>query len=169
MLGHKALKWIENKATGKGPRSCVECTLGEGYVADGASITALQNGYQKDFGVTDYEDYSFIFESKVSRSDFMHTFKHRQHAGDRLIPRANFHFIVTTKGIVTLDEIPEFWGWLVESGHGLRMEKMATLCPQSKEHLYEFAYRILRHTTAWKNYNVDRFNQIDKLLNWVQP
>jgi hypothetical protein len=106
-LSHKALVWLEDKATARGSRSCVELQLGEGYVADAGAICGLQYKWCRRFYLEpkegDSDDYSFIFETKVSKSDFDNTFKRKTHKGDRLQPRANFHFVVTTKGEVLKD------------------------------------------------------------------
>lgn len=148
----RSLLWLSNQATGKGIRSAPEITLGEGYVADAGAILRPQyavecklfNGPFKEHEQDHLYDFSFVVEAKVSRSDFRNTFVSGHHFGDRLTPRGNFHFIVAAKGVCSIEEVPTFWGLLEESGKGLAVKKWPVYCHQSKEHLYEFAYRILR-------------------------
>jgi hypothetical protein len=162
-LIRRALVWLSYRATQRGIRCCSEVILGDGYVADGAAVLGLQFGYLTDFikgyhdlrvanGWPDTDDFSFVIESKVSKSDFDKTFKHKQHGGDRMKPRANFHFIVTTEKVreAVQSYHTDFWGIMVESRTGVRIVKMPVFCPHPIEHLHEFAYRILRYTKHGK-------------------
>lgn len=161
-LTRRALTWLSNISTQKGIRCAPEVTLGQGYVADGAAILNLQfqwdckffitpyHKLRKENGYIDVDDFTFIIESKASRSDLQKTFCNNGHFGDRMKPRANFHFIVTSKGIVPDGFYSDFWGILEESGRGLRLKKLPTFCPQSFDHLHEFAYRILRYSDERK-------------------
>lgn len=165
-LAHRSLVWLDVKATQRGIRGCEEVILDDGYVVDAAAIGALQEKWErllvgKEVKIyTDPEhvdDYSFVFESKVSRSDFMNTFKRGNHTGDRLKAIANFHFIVTPKGLVTHSEVPEFWGLLEKSGHGLRLMKHPKYMKDTVLSLPEMAYKILRSShvskfTLWTDY-----------------
>lgn len=150
-LAQRALVWLEGKATGRGIRGCEEIILAEGYVADSVAISGLQIaneilflGKRREWNSGESDDLIWVFESKVSRSDFMNTFKRSNHLGDRLTPIGNFHFVVTPKGLVKPEEVPTFWGLLERSGQGLRVTKMPELCETTKEKLYEIAYCILR-------------------------
>lgn len=168
-LIRRSLVWLSNIATQKGIRSAPECTLGDGYVADGAAILNLQFQWDCKFFITPYyklrkeknyietDDFTFVIEAKVSKSDFSKTFIHNGHAGDRMKPRGNFHFIVVSKGLA--DHVAscytDFWGILEESRNGLRLVKLPAYCPQSFDHLHEFAYRILRYSDPRKFMLID--------------
>lgn len=156
-LARRALVWLEGKATQRGIRGCEEVQLAEGYVADSAAITGLVNRIERamlgdhyqerrlgngGWGLTD--DYAFVFESKVSRSDFFNTFKRNNHKGDRLSAIGNFHFVVTPKGMLKPEEIPTFWGLLEIGGAGLSAKKSAEYQTMSLTQLHELAYNILR-------------------------
>lgn len=158
-LIRRALCWLSNIATQKGIRGCPEIILSEGYVADGGAIMNLQWKWQCKFMTDeqrlkreiDCDDYTFVIESKASRSDFQKTFVHGKHLGDRLTPKANFHFIVTAKNVVNFpSEIPSFWGHLEESRNGLRLIRAPQYCPQPISSIHEFAYRILRYADVRK-------------------
>lgn len=163
-LIRRSLCWLSNISTGKGIRACPEFILSEGYVADAGAIMNLQLKWACKFMTEDqrlrreinHDDYTFIIESKAFRSDFQKTFVHGNHIGDRLIPKANFHFVVTAKDVVKFpSEIPSFWGHLEESRNGLRLVKLPTYCPQPIESIYEFGYRILRYSDPRKYIIID--------------
>ena len=150
-LAQRALVWLECRATGRGIRGCDEVIIGDGYVADAAAICGLQLAHEKtfigkhrDLAMSELApDYIFIFESKVSRSDFIKTFKNNGHLGDRLSPVGNFHFVVAPKGMVKHDEVPTFWGLLEQSGVGLRIVKMPSYVPTTTDVLKTIGYQIL--------------------------
>lgn len=161
----RAMIWLSNISTGRGIRGCEEVILGEGYVADGVVICGLQykwdrklfdgKGYftlKNQNGWVETDDFSFVIESKVSRSDFRNTFVNPgNHGGDRLIPKGNFHFLVVGKGVIqNTDEVPEMWGVLQESRNGLRLLRTPKFIPQPINNLHEMAYRILRYTKLGK-------------------
>ncbi len=155
-LAHRALVWLEGRATGRGIRGCEEICLKAGYVADSVAISGLTHSNEKLFLGSEYrrkdgnnasgiaDDYVFIFESKVSRADFFNTFKRGNHLGDRMLPVGNFHFVVTPKNMIKAEEVPEFWGLLEQRGTGLGIVKMPTFKEISEQQLHEVAYDILR-------------------------
>jgi len=161
VLSRMALVWLENKATQRGIRGCEEVILGNGYVCDSAAICGLQMAWEKQFVGVDRlndaaDDYSFVFETKVSRSDFLKTFAKNGHIGDRLIQKANFHFVVAAKKIVSADEVPDFWGLLEESRGGLKLVKLPKYLIRTKEQLHEFGYILLRSGHSRKfTYNIE--------------
>lgn len=157
-LIRRSIIWLSNIATQKGIRSCPELTLGEGYVADAGAIMNLQWGWTKKFGCNwsdEGDDFTFVMEAKVSRSDFRKTFIKDDHLGSRLKPIANFHFLVVAKGVlpthlsdeIAIDGVPSFWGVLEESRNGLRLIKIPTYCQSPSMSLHEFGYRILRYSS----------------------
>lgn len=146
-LQRRSLIWLENKCTQRGIRGCEEVILKPGYVCDAAAICGLQFGWQKLWvgdGIQNHQsdDYSFVFETKVSRADYLSTF--RSEESNRLEQLANFHFIVAAKGVVNETEVPEMWGLLVESGQGLKICKQAPYVNHDIRRLHEFAYILLR-------------------------
>lgn len=151
-LARRSLVWLESRSTNRGIRGCEEVILQNGYVADAAAISGLTLTNEKLFtgscerlsNARTSDDYSWVFESKVSRNDFFSTFKYKNHTGDRLTPIANFHFIVCPKNLVTLEEIPTFWGCLEKSGAGLSIKKMPEYIPTELNKLHELSYLILR-------------------------
>lgn len=150
-LAQRALIWLEGRSTGRGIRGCDEVILNDGYVADAVAICGLQLAHEKLFLGTRREsinrdaapDYVFVFESKVSRSDFIKTFKNNGHIGDRMNAEGNFHFVVTPKNMVSHNEVPAFWGLLEQSGGGLKIIKMPTYVPITNEKLRSVGYQIL--------------------------
>ena len=167
-LSEKALIWIGTKATQRGINGNVEVGLREGYVIDALALCRCYNSFEMELfcktqgerirwidrynstGMKDkvdlvaYPDYIFAFETKVSRADFYNTFKNNKHGGDRMKPIGNFHFIVTPKGMLELDEVPLFWGLLEKSGGGLSLKKMPEFCHQYIGWIYEIGYKLLR-------------------------
>jgi hypothetical protein len=154
-LAHRALVWLEGRATNRGIRGCEEICLKAGYVADSVAISGLtmQNeklfleGKKRSVGNSGYgiaDDYVFVFESKVSRADFFNTFKRGNHLGDRMLPVGNFHFVVAPRNLIKADEVPEFWGLLEQRGAGLGIVKMPTFKEITDQELHEVAYTILR-------------------------
>lgn len=90
--------WLSNISTQKGIRGCPEITLREGYVADAGAILNLQMKWDHKFfkgnyysflkntnGWLDTDDFTFVIESKASKSDYDKTFKHNKHLGDRMV------------------------------------------------------------------------------------
>lgn len=178
-LIRRSLIWLSNIATGKGIRGCPEITLCEGYVADAGAIMNLQRAWGNRFFKNTEpsivsDDFTFIVEAKASRSDYMKTFKHGKHFGDRMQPMANFHFIVVASGVlpsylsydVAKEEIPSFWGCLEESRNGLRLIKVPEYCHNPSISLHEFGYRILRYADPRKYMIIDLKEeiQIDQAL-----
>lgn len=164
LLQRRALTWLATLATQRGIRGCEEVILRKGYVCDAAAICGLQWAWQKRFEVgkryaqvpgrqlSEYQasksaqqtdDFSFLFEAKVSKSDYLSTF-HPSKITTRKERIANFQYIVAAKGIWMDWEIPEGWGLLVESGVGLKLVRDAPYVPLPIEKLHEFAYILLR-------------------------
>jgi hypothetical protein len=179
-LARKALIWLESRATQRGIRGCEEVIIGEGYIADAVAISGLtfsqnkifcgKGNVERNYNSKVADDYSFIFESKVSRSDFQTTFGRGYESGNRRIREANFHFVVTPKGLVKPEEVPEFWGLLEKSGAGLSIKKMAQFIEfdSPDECLHGIAYSILRasrygkftlYSDLVKRYRAEQFRQ----------
>ncbi len=148
-LTGKALCWISSKFAARGGRGGFEFRVPgfHGYVADAAAIGNLQGRYAQRFrpqkpGYT-WQEFTMVFESKATRSDFLSTFGKGDRHSNRLVAVANLHWVVAAKGICTPDEVPEFWGLLVESGSGLRELKAPICQEQETENVHRFAYSVL--------------------------
>lgn len=147
-LTKNAVLWLRNMAKPLAFNACPEIKLCDGYVADACVCMHLKS----DWGLSGKRnsEYTFIIESKATFKDFNKTFKNGKHLGDRLIPKANFHFIVIANGIIPDTKlIPSFWGALEYYGNGLRMIKMPSFCAHSEEYMYQFAYQIWTNQIVW--------------------
>ncbi len=158
ILTEKALRWISGRFTFRGGRGGFEYRVPnlEGYTADAAAIGSLQERYIKRylpefnanlnegiFGIYSERYFSMIFESKATRSDFLSTFGSGERHSNRLIPAANLHWVVTSKGVCVPKEVPHFWGLLIESGTGLREEKKPIYQKMKRKEMDRFAHAIL--------------------------
>jgi len=151
--------WVGSRATGKGIRGAREVQVGKGYVADAVFMASLQSRHTITYnpkalsphgGSICLDDYVLVFESKVSRADFLGTYGPGRFI-ERATPVGNLHFVVTPKGLVKPDEVPSFWGLLETSGTGLRQMKAPTFTDLSEADLHRMAHRLL-----WKkNYHRD--------------
>lgn len=121
-LGYRSLIWLSNRATQMGMRGNTEIYLRRGYAVDAVALHHFQYRYDLRYGSLDKvpNTYISLFEIKCSHGDFVSTFIKDNHFGSRLEPFGNFHWIVTPKGLLKKEEIPEFWGLLEASGRGLR-------------------------------------------------
>lgn len=157
-LSRRALVWLATRATNSGIRGAEEIAIKEGYIADAVALSRLKLFYEEKLingtpVIIPTPDYAFVFESKVSRSDFLATFKHDKHAGSRLSPAAHFHFIVTPPKLLSITEIPSFWGLLEQYGSGITLKKLPTFHNLPNNELYEIAYTLLR-STRWSKYTL---------------
>lgn len=142
-LTNKVPGWIGSRTTGAGYQWAAEVSLSEGYVADAVAIASLQGRFWLQAGGT-YEDaiperLVFVFETKVSQSDFNAKFgceTNRQH------PIGNLHYVVIPPTI-DFNCLPEFWGVIQQSGRGLRELRPARLQPIPEDRLWHAAYRVL--------------------------
>jgi hypothetical protein len=161
------MKWLAVRATGRGIRAGREIRISDGYVADCLALFSFWNGqlqrFAQKWGMTkrgtyseqvDWEKvgsnyFSVIVEVKVSRSDFLSTFGSAsgKHA-NRHTPEADLHVIVTPPKLVSIDEVPEFWGLLEQRGAGLSIKKFPLLTPVSDAKRAEYAENILWHSAS---------------------
>lgn len=140
-------------ATGKGVRGATEIMVADEYVADAVVMCTLQSRFDSVYrGVPYPVDLSAlveqvcVFEVKVSRSDFLATFKE---GSNRLYPVGTLHWCVTPPGLIDLAELPAFWGLLVPIGRGLTELKAPTFYPISLPILHEHAYQLLWVPSRW--------------------
>jgi hypothetical protein len=83
-----------------------------------------------------------VFETKISRSDFLATF-HQERNGNRRSPIGNLHYLVIPPNLSCTDHLPEWWGILQQSRRGLREIRPATFNPIPDQDLYHAAFRVL--------------------------
>lgn len=169
-LIYRARTWLSNRVTGRGIRAASEVYIDEGYVADLVSLCSFQgrffdrylveNGlkpmrseWQKNDatgkleqvfvgnGVENY--FACIFECKASRSDFTKTFGKSDTHINRMSPVGSFHWIVTTKKLVAIEKVPEFWGLLEACGNGLTEKKRPKLYQLDDDSMNKIAHDII--------------------------
>ena len=148
-LAIRGLSWLNSKISGKGKRWATEFCITNGYVADSCCF-ALQQGrfLVRMFNKPEAWPHSllYIFEAKVSKTDFNKTFKNPNSNRLRLI--GNIHYIVTPRDLVTVNDIPLGWGWLIKSGNGLREIMRPHYNEISEDFRNKVAYNML-----WDAYN----------------
>jgi hypothetical protein len=74
----RASRWISKRCTGAGQNSATEVFLGPNYVADAVIINSLQHRFWLAAGGNPHptpERLIIVFETKVSRTDFLNTFQ----------------------------------------------------------------------------------------------
>lgn len=163
-------------ATGKGVRGATEIMVADKYVADAVVMCTLQSRFdlkykeasaaraagRGDLGCL--TEQVCIFEVKVSRSDFLATFKKDN---NRLYPVGTLHWCVALPGLFDIDELPDFWGLLVPRGRGLTELKSPTFYPVSLPTLHEHAYRLLWVPSRWSFAEAlkEKDREIQELVN----
>lgn len=121
MLSHDSisrhcLAWIYNRATQRGIRGNTEVWLDEKYVADAFALCRLQSKFNEDYVISMNPEIACVFEVKVSRPDFLKTFKQNNTHNNRLAPIGNLHWCVAQKGVAKPEEVPSFWGFIEVRG-----------------------------------------------------
>ena len=151
-LSYRALAWMNSRITESGKRWATELMICPeiGWVADAAAFASLQCQYYAQITPkpTNFTDrLLFIFESKVSRQDYNRSFsgKHETHKMQLV---GNFHYIVTPKNLIKVDELPDGWGWLMQSGNGLKEMHKPQYNPITESFKYQVGWRML-----WASYN----------------
>lgn len=165
-LAELALRWLENKATGRGLRGGFEVPIAEGYVADAVALCCFQERFARQYvgkGIVHLDDYTLvvpevacIFEAKATRSDFLATFSAGEHHKNRKYPVGSLHWCVAARNAVkTADELPAFWGLLTPRGTGLTEVRAPLFCQQSEATLHKLAYQVLwyakNHQRRWNS------------------
>ena len=149
-LARRCLVWLGNKSSRAGFKGSTEVSLGDGLVFDAAALCWFQGRFwDQYFGRehrwNDGKIPVCIFESKVSRSDFVKTFVKDGHIGSRLKPFGHLHWLVADKDVCKESELPDWWGLLNPSGAGLkeiRRPKPTECIDGNKE--------LLEHELLWR-------------------
>lgn len=164
-LTRRVRPWIRRRVTGAGLDYATEVYLAESYVADAVVIASLQYRFLLETSSPSKHPWRstcdplhsshsilperlvIVFETKVSRSDFLATFRPRRSkpcsSTNRSNSVGNLHYLVTTDDIKCDDCLPPFWGVLCKSGGGLKQVKSAQFQDISQERLYHAAFRVL--------------------------
>ena len=148
-LADKSLKWLGARTTKRGMRGATEVYLGHHYVADAVAMCRFADRYARRYHVS--SDAVCIFEVKVSRADFLSTFGPKSD-GSRLVPRGTLHWIVAPKDLISVEELPPFWGLLCPSVSGLAERSRPLDLPMTQYLRNAVAYSLL-----WKPRGATRF------------
>jgi hypothetical protein len=131
-----------------------EHTIHNGMRPDAVAFCSLQMQHEERIiGKMGYNDLMFIFESKVTYSDFKNTFNGSGEYKNQ--PYANVHFLVIPKGfssIYDLSMMPDYWGILEPNVSALHMIKPPKYIDIGRLFFLEAAYSIL-HKWGW-NYTL---------------
>jgi len=134
-------------------RSGFEVPLADSYIADWAALCGFQQRFVRRYvaeyqlerrhGVRIMPEFACVFEVKVSRSDFLATFGRKKQPNLRASPHGSLHWVVAPLGMLQPEDIPGFWGLLVECGGGLREVHRPRFEPKTTSALHEIGYYLL--------------------------
>ena len=148
----RSIAWMNSRMTQSGIRwgteVCVSTELG--WVADAVAFAFPQERFCKYIHPKPDiwpDSLLYIFEIKISRADFNRTFSGKKEF-HKLGMIGNFHYIVTPKDLIKTEELPKGWGWLMQSGNGLREIHKPNYNQITDEFRYNIGYRML-----WNNYS----------------
>lgn len=153
-LSIRAISWMNSRMTASGIRWATEFQIESGWVADCVALAFPQIRYfDKIKKIANHEEalkiwhkdiypdaFLYVFETKVSRQDFNKSFANNGYK-NRLI--GNLHYVITTKDLISKDELPEGWGWLIKSGNGLREIITPKLNEIDDAFRFKIGYRML--------------------------
>lgn len=149
-LTERTFNFLHSMCTARGLIWRDEHTLHNGMRPDAVGFCSLQQHYERLFTNTDkYEcnivpDYMFVFESKVTYSDFKNSFNGSGEWKEK--PYANFHFLVLPKGFhdaYDLSKLPDYWGILEPKVSALQIIKYPKYIQIDRIFFLEAAYTIL--------------------------
>jgi len=153
LLVEKGLRWLQNRATGRGLRGGFEVPVADGYVADAVGLCAFQHRFAemyvregiKQSGMSSLlvPEVACVFEAKATRADFLATFGGGERHKNRKQPVGSLHWVVCTRKIAEPGELPPFWGMLSTRGNGLTEVRRPTFCELADGELERIAYQVL--------------------------
>lgn len=151
-LSYRALVWMNSRVTTSGKRWATELMIcpETGWVADAVAFASLQCRYYGQIEPKPDEFIDrllFIFESKISRHDFKKSFSGK-YDNHKMRFIGNFHYIVTPKNLIKINELPDGWGWLMQSGNGLKEMHKPQYNSITESFKYQVGWRML-----WSSYN----------------
>lgn len=156
-LTNRIPAWIRRRLTAVGFQYAPEVYLADGYVADAVVIGSLQHRYWLEVTLSDIEEFRrfgsmnrinppeklvMVFETKVTRQDFMCTFNGSKD-GNRRKPIGNLHYLITAQGMKCEDQLPEWWGILEQARTGLRQIRQALYISTDESQLWHAGFRVL--------------------------
>lgn len=161
-LSDRCLRWVATRSTARGIRGGREVYVARNYVADALCVGSLQHRHYRRYkpspkSIADLSDawgyWAFLFEVKVSRSDFLSTFgpSRKPLHENRHQPVASLHWVVTPAGLLSTGDrvvLPAWWGVLEQSGQGLREIRKALLRDVTQPLLDHLHYEILWNGSA---------------------
>jgi len=147
-LTYKTLYWLNNRAWDL--RWCSELTISNSCVVDASAIYYPKRDHRIKLGLPEpvSDKISCVFESKISKPDFNNTFGVSS-VRPRCVPLAHIHWIVTPKDIITHSDVPDPWGWLVQRGRGLKIERLPRICDIDELQMLRLANAILWKREPW--------------------
>ena len=144
-LTKQSLYFLSNMATARGLIWRQEHTIHNGMRPDAIGFCSLQLQYGKMFKTNEtWGDLMFVFETKISYSDFLNTFKGRGEYKEK--PYANFHFLIIPKKFIEtydLSNLPDYWGILEPNRSALQIKKLPKYIEMDRLFFLEAAYTVL--------------------------
>ena len=161
-LTDRASTWAANRSTLSGIRWTTERSCGF-YSPDLVVMGAFSGSDMlARYGLPDYDRRVWVFESKVSRTDFVRHFGRVAKDKSRCTPLGDFHWVVMPGTMeVPENEMPEWWGILRASGGGLRETRTPKYTERTAEQRNEIAAAILWARDTYER-DQDRARQIAK-------
>lgn len=141
-LTYRSLSWLNSRTTRSGKRWATELQISDNWIADAVVFAFPQMRFYDEIEPKpeSIDRLLYIFESKVSRNDYNKSFSGKYDI-HKLTLVGNLHYVVTPKNLIKPDELPEGWGWLMQSGNGLREIIQPTYNPITDE---------LKHLIGWR-------------------
>jgi len=166
-LSQQTFYFLNKMCTARGLVWRDEHTLHNGMRPDAVGFCSLQMQYERLFQLKErhdvydegIQDLMFVFESKVSYSDYKNSFNGSGEYKEK--PYANFHFLVIPKGFkeaYDLSQLPDYWGILEPNVSALQIVKRPKYIEIDRLFFLEAAYTIL---FKWGR----KFNQIEHELS----
>lgn len=156
-LTNRVAGWMRRRVTGAGFDYATEVYLARGYVADAVVIGSLQHRFWLDVTASDIQEFRrlgnmdrvvapeklvMVFETKVSRQDFLCTFNGNVE-GNRRNPVGNLHYLIIPQALKCEDHLPAWWGILEQSRKGLRQIREAKYMATDDSRLWYAGFRVL--------------------------
>ncbi|TSA57829.1 hypothetical protein D4R42_00890 [bacterium] len=151
-LTSKTLPFLSQMATARGIVWRQEHTIHNGMRPDAVAFCELQMKYERKFNCVQRDNFTwkdeynhmFVFETKVSYSDFKNSFNGNGQWKEQSY--ANFHFLVIPKGFYQaydLSNLPDYWGILEPNVSALKIVQLPKYISIDRIFFLEAAYTIL--------------------------
>lgn len=151
-LTERTLHFLHSMCTARGLIWRQEHTIHNGMRPDAIGFCSLQSRFEKQFAGRsrdcfnwkETDDFMFVFETKISYSDFKNSFNGSGEWKEK--PYANFHFLVVPKDFSStfdLSAMPEYWGILEPNPEALKIIRYPQYFKIERDFFLEAAYTIL--------------------------